>query len=358
MFNLGGDHSFTPGVDRADRAVPPTVGRADRRLLRLRIRAPGGGTSRARSRPVRHRRSGARRLRGVADPYAGPPRAASAPRPARFVGQRHVVGRGPSPSSPGPSPTLSWAGSATCRQASPCSSSAFRSSPPARWWGAGAVARRAARGARPAGHGHRRHPARHRHSPRRAPGRQGRRWHRPRRRHARPRGRGDRSAPVGSRHRLAGLARPVLDPRRRQPDHVPAGDGGGPGSPVRMPDHFDLVGAVGLSLTLVGLLVVISKGADWGWTTPLQPGHATWVRHHGRAWVRWERRQAAPVVDLATTLRRPVLLTNMASVLIGFAMFCQFGSRRSTSSRCPASTGHHSVARSSWPGSVSSLARS
>jgi MFS family permease len=97
-----------------------------------------------------------------------------------------------------------------------------------------------------------------------------------------------------------------------------------PESPVRTPDRFDVVGAIGLSVVLLGLLVVVSKGSDWGWTAPLSLttlGAAVVV---GRAWVRWERRHPSPVVDLATTLRRPVLLTNVASVLIGFAMFCQF----------------------------------
>ena len=39
------------------------------------------------------------------------------------------------------------------------------------------------------------------------------------------------------------------------------------------------------------------------------------------AWVPYELRVGQPLVDLRTSGRRPVLLTNIASVLVGFAMF-------------------------------------
>ncbi|MCP6530955.1 hypothetical protein NL480_30110, partial [Klebsiella pneumoniae] len=35
----------------------------------------------------------------------------------------------------------------------------------------------------------------------------------------------------------------------------------------------------------------------------------------------WELRTGHPLVDLRTSVRRPVLLTNVASLLAGFAMF-------------------------------------
>jgi MFS family permease len=112
-----------------------------------------------------------------------------------------------------------------------------------------------------------------------------------------------------------------------------------PESPIRTPARFDLVGAIGLSATLLALLLVISKGADWGWTGPLTVGTLGAALLVGRAWIAWEHRQAAPVVDLVTTLRRPVLLTNVASVLIGFAMFCQFLTTIDLVT-LPAATGH------------------
>jgi MFS family permease len=97
-----------------------------------------------------------------------------------------------------------------------------------------------------------------------------------------------------------------------------------PESPVRAPAPFDVAGAIGLSIALLGFLLFISKGADWGWTgTPTLAALATGVVV-GHGWVRWERGRSHPVVDLATALRRPVLLTNLASVLVGFVMFFQF----------------------------------
>lgn len=41
-----------------------------------------------------------------------------------------------------------------------------------------------------------------------------------------------------------------------------------PEPPLRAPGRFDLVGALGLSLGLVCLLLPVTKGSDWGWTSP------------------------------------------------------------------------------------------
>ena len=38
-------------------------------------------------------------------------------------------------------------------------------------------------------------------------------------------------------------------------------------------------------------------------------------------WVPYELKVGQPMVDLRTSARRPVLMTNLASLLIGFAMF-------------------------------------
>jgi MFS family permease len=112
-----------------------------------------------------------------------------------------------------------------------------------------------------------------------------------------------------------------------------------PESPVRAPAPFDFIGAAALSITLLGLLLFTSKGADWGWGQPLTIVTLTVALVVGYWWVRWERQRAHPVVDLATTLRRPVLLTNIAGVLVGFAMFAQFIATIDLVT-LPASTGH------------------
>ncbi len=90
-----------------------------------------------------------------------------------------------------------------------------------------------------------------------------------------------------------------------------------------VPGRVDLVGAAGLAVGLVALLVAVSKGNDWGWT-------------HGRtlgllvaglvvlvAWGSYELRVDDPLCDLRVTARRPVLLTNAAAIAIGFGMMAQ-----------------------------------
>ncbi|MFF0014195.1 MFS transporter [Streptomyces sp. NPDC005374] len=94
-----------------------------------------------------------------------------------------------------------------------------------------------------------------------------------------------------------------------------------PESKVRAPGRFDLVGAMGLSAGLVSLLLAVSKGGDWGWTSgsTLGLGIAAIVIFLGWGW--WELRSTQPLVDLRTTAKPQVLFTNLASVALGFSMF-------------------------------------
>ncbi|WP_327312827.1 MFS transporter [Streptomyces sp. NBC_01235] len=94
-----------------------------------------------------------------------------------------------------------------------------------------------------------------------------------------------------------------------------------PESKVRTGGRFDLVGALGMAAGLVCLLLAISKGADWGW------GSGTTLGLFGAAvvvlllWGLFELRVKEPLVDLRTTARRQVLVTNLASTAFGFSMF-------------------------------------
>ncbi|MEB3370381.1 MFS transporter [Saccharopolyspora mangrovi] len=96
-----------------------------------------------------------------------------------------------------------------------------------------------------------------------------------------------------------------------------------PESPVRSGGRFDPVGALGLSAGLICLLLVVSKGASWGWGSATALGLAAAAVVVFAAWGWWELRIAEPLVDLRTTSRRQVLLTNIASAVFGFAMFAQ-----------------------------------
>lgn len=94
-----------------------------------------------------------------------------------------------------------------------------------------------------------------------------------------------------------------------------------PASLVRTGGRFDLVGAVGLSAALVCLLLALSKGSDWGWSSGLVLGLFAAAAVLLIAWGVFELRTGEPMVDLRSAARRPVLLTNLAAAAFGFAMF-------------------------------------
>ncbi|NKQ51272.1 MFS transporter [Amycolatopsis sp. K13G38] len=94
-----------------------------------------------------------------------------------------------------------------------------------------------------------------------------------------------------------------------------------PESPVRAPGRFDIPGTIGLSAGLVCLLLGISKGGDWGWGGGRTLGFFGAAAGVLLVWGWFELRIAEPLVDLRTTARPQVLLTNVASILVGFALY-------------------------------------
>jgi EmrB/QacA subfamily drug resistance transporter len=94
-----------------------------------------------------------------------------------------------------------------------------------------------------------------------------------------------------------------------------------PESTVRTGGRFDLLGGLGMAAGLVSLLLAVSKGADWGWTSGTTLGLFSAAVAVLMVWGWWELRTPQPLVDLRTTARRQVLVTNLASVAIGFSMF-------------------------------------
>ena len=92
-------------------------------------------------------------------------------------------------------------------------------------------------------------------------------------------------------------------------------------SSVRTPGRFDVAGALVLSAALVCLLLPISKGSTWGWGEPSVIGLLVASVLLLAFWVPLELRVNQPMVDLRTSAQRPVLMTNLASVFAGMAMF-------------------------------------
>jgi MFS family permease len=96
-----------------------------------------------------------------------------------------------------------------------------------------------------------------------------------------------------------------------------------PATPVTARGTFDPVGAIGLGIGLICLLLGVSKGADWGWTSGTTLGLLVGAVVVLLAWGWFELRTRDPLVDLRVTARPVVLLTNLSSVVIGFAMYAQ-----------------------------------
>ncbi|ATI32221.1 MFS transporter [Rhodococcus sp. WS1] len=94
-----------------------------------------------------------------------------------------------------------------------------------------------------------------------------------------------------------------------------------PESTVRRPGRFDFVGAFGLTVGLITLLLPITKGGTWGWGDPKTLGLLAVSALSFLVWGWWELRRSAPLVDLRVSARPQVLFTNFASIAVGFAMY-------------------------------------
>ncbi|MDT0181650.1 MFS transporter [Microbacterium sp. ARD31] len=94
-----------------------------------------------------------------------------------------------------------------------------------------------------------------------------------------------------------------------------------PVSVLRTAGRFDFIGAAGLAVGLIGILLAISRGNEWGWTSaPVLAcglgGVAVLL-----AWGWFELRIPEPLLDLRVAARPAVLLTNIASIAMGFSLF-------------------------------------
>ncbi|MFI6124289.1 MFS transporter [Streptomyces sp. NPDC051064] len=85
--------------------------------------------------------------------------------------------------------------------------------------------------------------------------------------------------------------------------------------------RFDIPGALGLAVGLVCLLLAVSKGAEWGWTSTTTIGLFVASVVVLLVWGFWELGTKDPLVDLRTTARPRVLITNLASLFVGFGMY-------------------------------------
>ncbi|MBM4504778.1 MFS transporter, partial [Rhodococcus hoagii] len=92
-----------------------------------------------------------------------------------------------------------------------------------------------------------------------------------------------------------------------------------PETSLRSRARFDCAGALLLAGALTSLLLALSKGAQWGWpaTTALVGTGGLLIA----LWVPLQLRSRSPLVDLRVAARPRVLLVNVSSALVGFALF-------------------------------------
>ncbi|MDP2288902.1 MAG: MFS transporter [Actinomycetota bacterium] len=94
-----------------------------------------------------------------------------------------------------------------------------------------------------------------------------------------------------------------------------------PESPIRSGGKFDYAGAGLISLWLTALLLAITKGEHWGWTNPSILGLFAIAAVLFALWIPLELRVSQPVIDLRTTMHKPVMLTNIATFVVGISMY-------------------------------------
>lgn len=85
--------------------------------------------------------------------------------------------------------------------------------------------------------------------------------------------------------------------------------------------RFDLVGTLLFSLALSALLLLISKGAAWGSGSPSTLAAIAVTILGLAALIPHQLRIADPLVDIRSTLSRPVLTTNIATFFVAAGLF-------------------------------------
>jgi EmrB/QacA subfamily drug resistance transporter len=97
-----------------------------------------------------------------------------------------------------------------------------------------------------------------------------------------------------------------------------------PESPVRSPSRVDIPGAALLSGALLTLMLALTEGEPWGWTSSRILGLSVASVVFFVLWGYVEARVDSPMVDMRMLAHRPVLLTNLATLAAGFALFSCF----------------------------------
>lgn len=97
-----------------------------------------------------------------------------------------------------------------------------------------------------------------------------------------------------------------------------------PEAPGRSGGRIDVLGAVLLTAALVSLMLPLAQSSTWGWDDVRMPVllGASAVLLVVFGWT--QVRSPEPLVDLRALRRQPIVITNLASILFGFALFASF----------------------------------
>lgn len=94
-----------------------------------------------------------------------------------------------------------------------------------------------------------------------------------------------------------------------------------PESGARTGGHLNLLPAVLLAGWLVALLLPLSQGTAWGWTSPLTQGLLVVAAVLLGLWIWVEARSANPVIDMRLMRMPAVWTTNLVALLFGATMY-------------------------------------
>jgi predicted MFS family arabinose efflux permease len=97
-----------------------------------------------------------------------------------------------------------------------------------------------------------------------------------------------------------------------------------PARPATASGRVDWVGALVLGAGLVLLLLPLSQGASWGWTSPAVLGMLAAAAVTLAGWVLLQRRTAEPLVRPALLSDHRMVVPNVAGLLTGMCIFTSF----------------------------------
>ncbi len=97
-----------------------------------------------------------------------------------------------------------------------------------------------------------------------------------------------------------------------------------PESPERTPGRINLTSAVLMSTWLVALMLAVSQGHSWGWTSPITIGLFTTSVVVLPIWVWAESHSETPLIDMKMMRIPTVWTVNLVAFLFGMGMYSMF----------------------------------